>query len=236
MDFLMIPGINNTSATFAPVIEAMPERHNCLSLDCPALDTVEDVAQALLADAPDRFVAVGHSFGGYVALAMLQLAPDRVQAVALVNSNDWADTGALAARREENAQKAEAGQFAALAEAASARAYHPDNHGRADLLAERAEGLKNYGAERYAAHQRASASRPDRGALLKDSGKPVLIVAADHDVVIPTDRQTDMAERLDARLTLIETAGHMLPAEQPAALASALAAWADSDLNQGHLT
>lgn len=230
MNILMIPGINNTAATFAPVIAEMPAQHECLSFDCPALACVDDVARALLAKAPAEFVAVGHSFGGYVALAMLELAPQRVQAVALVNSNDWADTEVLAAKREENAQKAEAGHYAALADAASARAYHPDNHGRADLLAERAAGLKNYGAERYAAHQRASAGRPDRSAVLKDSGKPVLIVTADHDVVIPTARQTQMAEHLGAKQMIVETAGHMLPAEQPGALADTLAAWAASDL------
>lgn len=227
MTFLMIPGINNTAQTFAPVIDAMPSGHDCVAVDCPALTDVDAIAEALLKDAPARFTLVGHSFGGYVALAILALAPERVDGVVLVNSNDWADGAALAERRETNATRAEAGEYAALADAASARAYHPDNTGRADLLAERAAALQGYGAERYAAHQRASAARPDRGELLKSSGKPILIVTADHDVVIPTERQTEMAKRVGADQVIIATAGHMLPAEQPKALAAALTAWAD---------
>ena len=37
MTLLLIPGINNTPATFAPMIAAMPEGVACLALECPAL-------------------------------------------------------------------------------------------------------------------------------------------------------------------------------------------------------
>ncbi len=232
MDFLLVPGINNTAATFDGVRHALPARHHALACDCPPLNTVEDIAQSLLADAPETFVVVGHSFGGYVALAILAAAPERVKGLVLVNSNDWADSETVAAGRAEKALQAEAGDYAKLADAASARAYHPDNAGREDLLAERAAGLEGYGAERYAAHMRASAARPDRGQMLKDSGVPVLVISGDHDVVIPTSRQTDMAVRLGAPQVIIPQSGHMLPAEQAGPLADALTQWADIHFEQ----
>lgn len=225
MNFLLLPGINNTAATFDSTCRHMPP-NTTTAVDLPALPDVDQIAKAVLATAPEQFVVVGHSFGGYVALAVLAAAPERVQGVVLVNSNDWSDTEAVAAGREDKAQQAEAGAYAELADKASARAYHPDNAGRPDLMEERAAALTGYGAERFAAHQRASAARADRGDLLGTSGKPILIVTGDHDVVIPTARQTAMAERLGAAQVIVAGSGHMLPAEQPESLASALTDWA----------
>lgn len=225
MDILFIPGINNTVQTFDGTISNLPDGLNGISYDCPALETVEAVAKELLAKAPEKFIACGHSFGGYVALAMLDIAPERLTGIALVNSNDWADSETLAATRRDKAQQALDGAYEELANAASARAYHPDNAGRADLLEERAAGLIGYGAERYAAHSRACSVRPDRGELLAKTTLPKIVIVADQDVVVPTAKQLDMATRTGATPVVIETAGHMLPAEQPAALAQALATW-----------
>lgn len=225
MDILFIPGINNTAQTFNGTIAALPVGLNGVSYDCPALETVEEVARDLLAKAPEKFIACGHSFGGYVALAMLDIAPERLAGIALVNSNDWADSETLAATRKQKAQQALDGAYEELANAASARAYHPDNAGRADLLEERAAGLSGYGAERYAAHSRACAVRPDRGDVLAATNLPKIVIVADQDVVVPTAKQLAMAERTGAQSVIIDTAGHMLPAEQPLALAQALATW-----------
>jgi len=228
MDILFIPGINNTARTFDAVIANLPKGLDGTAVDCPALHTVEAVATALLENAPERFIACGHSFGGYVALAMLEIAPERLTGIALVNSNDWADSETLAATRQQKAQQALDGAYEELAAAASARAYHPDNAGRKDLLEERAAGVKGYGADRYAAHSRACAARPDRGAILAAATLPKIVIAADQDVVIPTAKQLDMAKRTHSESGVIATAGHMLPAEQPQALAQSLANWAAS--------
>ncbi|WP_323763974.1 alpha/beta hydrolase [Marinovum sp.] len=228
MDILAVPGINNTAATFDGFCRNMPAHHRVIATNCPALDTVGAIAEALLAETSGRSVVLGHSFGGYVALAMLAAAPERIAGVVLVNSNDWADSDAAAAGRLNKAKCAEAGEYAVLAAAASARAYHPDNVGRADLMEERAAGLIGYGAERYAAHMRASATRPDSGALLKATEAALLVVSADHDVVIPTEKQTEMAKRIGAEQAVLAGAGHMLPVEQPKALARAVANWLDA--------
>lgn len=225
MDILFIPGINNTARTFDGIISFLPEGIRGSSQDCPALETVEAVAETLLADAPERFVVCGHSFGGYVALAMLDLAPERLQGIILINSNDWSDSEAVAKIRAEKAKQALDGAYQELADAASAMAYHPDNISRADLMEERAQGLEGYGAERFAAHSLACASRPDRGALLAATDLPKLVVVADQDVVIPTAKQLEMAERVGADSVVIPQGGHMLPAEQPEDVAKAIASW-----------
>ncbi len=225
MDIVFLHGINNTARTFDAVRAALPDNIPTLAPDLPALNTVDAIAEALLPSLPERCVLAGHSFGGYVALALLAAAPNKVAGLVLINSNDWADSPTAAQSREARAQEAEAGAYESLAQAATAKSFHPDSLEREDLMLGRAREVSAYGAERYAAHQRASATRPDSGPMLEYFNGPILIVTADHDEVIPTERQGDMAHRLGARQQIVPRTGHMLPAEAPEALASALADW-----------
>ena len=65
----LVPGLNNTAQVWDGAMASLAGAADCRALDCPALDTVEAVADALLAQLPQRFFLAGFSFGGYVALA-----------------------------------------------------------------------------------------------------------------------------------------------------------------------
>ena len=80
IDLALIAGLNNTAAVWdavLPVIGAESARVgkvvNCHAATNPAMDTVEELARHWLNNLPQRFHLVGFSFGGYVALAMLEL-------------------------------------------------------------------------------------------------------------------------------------------------------------------
>lgn len=85
-DLLLLPGLNNTGAVFDGVVAHLPASLRVHCPDLPALDRVEALADAVLADAPERFWLGGFSFGGYVAMAVLERAPERVQGIALICS------------------------------------------------------------------------------------------------------------------------------------------------------
>lgn len=222
MDLVLVHGINNTGRGFDRLRAALPGDWHVQTPDLPALACVDRIAAALLPDLPPRFVLAGHSFGGYVALALLAMVPDRVAGLVLINSSAGADTVQAAAAREDRARAAETGSYEAIAQAATARSFHPDNLARADLMTERAAEVAAYGPARFAAHNRACAMRADRRALAAAWPGPKLVIAARDDQVIPAARQTDTATAIGARLALIAGAGHMAPAEAPAAIAAAI--------------
>ena len=72
---VLVPGLNNTSAVFDGVVRALPPQVQARTVDNPPLETVEAIAQVLLQQLPERFWLAGFSFGGYVALALLEAAP-----------------------------------------------------------------------------------------------------------------------------------------------------------------
>lgn len=227
MDLVCLHGINNTGRAFDRLRAELPAAWRITTPDLPALTRVEEIAAALLADLPDYFILLGHSFGGYVALALLEAAPERVAGLILVNSGAGADGEAAARMREIRAQEAEAGGYAAIAAAATAKTFHPDSLNRAEIIRERSRELAAYGPVRFAAHSRASAARPDRSALAAAWGGPKLVIAARQDAVIPADRQQNTARTIGADIVLIDGAGHMAPSEAPAAIAQATLALAD---------
>lgn len=222
--FVLLHGINNSPSSWQAVAARLPEGSTCTPL-LPPLEDVDLMARHLLDELPQRFVLVGHSFGGYVSLALLAAAPARIEALVLVNSLDTADTPAAAANRRAKAEQAAGGSYLQLAEAATARTYHPDSLLRTDLMEERSRAISEYGPERFRAHQEASARRPDRSELLRHTAVPTLVVGADGDEVISASRQRDMAQRTGASFESIPDAGHMLPAERPEALADVLLRW-----------
>ncbi|WP_338616965.1 alpha/beta fold hydrolase [Pigmentiphaga sp. CHJ604] len=223
-ELVLLPGLNNTAAVFDDVKAALPDTLRTHCPDLPALDTVEDLADHVLRDAPPRFWLGGFSFGGYVAMAVLDRAPERIQGIALICSGPAADTPVQAAKRREAIAGARQGSYLETA-AASTAPFHPDSLARPDLLARRRAIVQAYGAQRYIAHCLACIARPDRTGLL-DGRHPTLLVTTTHDrVVAPENLARLAADVPGSRLEIVADAGHLVPLEQPRALAGVLARW-----------
>ena len=221
---VLLPGLNNTSAVFQKVVAALSPDIQAHCPDLPALTSVELLAEQVLTQAPATFWLGGFSFGGYVAMAVLALAPERVQGIALICSSALADTPVQRARRLDAIRLAEQGGHEASA-SASTLPFHPDSLNKPELIALRRDIVYAYGAQRYIAHCQACMARPDRSALL-DGRRPTLLVTASHDVVVPVAGVRELAQRVPgSRFELIDGAGHLLPLEQPQALAEVLTGW-----------
>lgn len=222
---VLVPGLNNTRAVFDGVVAALPAAVQATALDNPPLETVEAIAAAHLARLPERFWLAGFSFGGYVALAMLAQAPERVQGIAMLCTAPFADSEAAAQKRLAALEAVAQGRYFEMVAAGVANTFHPDSLDNAPLMAAREAMVRDYGSERYAAHVRATAARPDRSHLL-DGSRPTLVLAASHDKLFPPEALAAYAERIaGAQQRVVGPAGHLAPMEQPRAVAEALAQW-----------
>ena len=228
MEILLLHGVNNTETTWLQMQEHLHEsgRHS-LALRCPALKTVESIADRIAIQLDRSYFIVGHSFGGMVALAFAQKYPELTLGLALVNSSLGADTDTARAARLVRIERGLRGEYESMANEASSRAYHPSNQGRSDLVLAREKEISQYGSEAYIAHQFAMASRPDRSLFFKNFKGPKIVIAADMDLVVPTDNQLSAAALAGAETAVIENAGHMLPAEQPRELARVVSDWVE---------
>lgn len=224
-NLVLVPGLNNTSAVFDGVLAALPPTVSAHALDNPALETVEAIAAAHLATLPERFWLVGFSFGGYVALAMLEQAPERVQGIAMLCTAPFADSPAAAQKRLDALEAVAQGRYLELVASALGNTFHPDSLTNAPLMAARQAMVQAYGPERYAAHVKATAARPDRRHLL-DGSRPTLVLAGSDDKLFPPATLAAYANAIPGVVQgVVPGAGHLAPMEQPQSVAQQLARW-----------
>lgn len=191
----------------------------------PSLEvSARGVVAALRAHGVDRAVLVGLSMGGYVAMAVLEVAAELVAGLGLVDTKSTADDPEAAARRLEVADQVEHSQsvepvlgsrFGLLG--ATSRAQ------RQDLLERLEQWMRDQGPAAVAWAQRAMAARPDRTEVLRRHLGPSLVLVGEEDEITPLEAAEHMRSALsDVELVTVPRAGHMTTIEAPEPVAAAL--------------
>jgi pimeloyl-ACP methyl ester carboxylesterase len=199
-----------------PVAHAIPDR----------ADRMDRIAAAILAKAPPRFALAGLSMGGIVAMEILAQAPDRVERLALLDTNPRAEAAEVQARRGPQIARALAGGLAAVMRDEMKPHYlaaGPDRQGILDLCMEMALAL---GPEVFARQSRALRDRADRQAALAAFTGPALVLMGAEDRLCPRDRHDLMHALMpQSRLVIVPGAGHLPPLERPTETLAALRRW-----------
>ena len=184
-----------------------------------------DVAAVLDALGMERASIVGHSMGGYVAMAFCRMYAERVTRLALVCSRLAADSPEVAKDREDLADRAEReDRVDAIVDA-----YLPRLFAQLTLVnrspivdAARAMARKN-SAKGAAAMLRGMAQRVEAYDIAEDLKMPVLVVAGAADQIVSLNEAEKMRRAFpSARLRVLGRSGHVPMLEEPEALADLL--------------
>ncbi|MEI8145591.1 MAG: alpha/beta fold hydrolase [Alphaproteobacteria bacterium] len=222
---IFIPGLNCTDALFAPQRQALGPRTTTVVADHAQDDTIEAIARRLLEAAPPEFALCGLSMGGYVALEVMRLAPERVSHLALLDTRASPDTPEDADRRQRLIEHAEAGRLLNVHMVLWPRLVHPARVGDRQLEEIVKTMMADTGAQGFIRQQRAVLTRPDYRPSLPSIRCPTLIMVGEEDVITPPAMASEMAEAIPkAQLIEIQTCGHLSTLEQPDAVTTALEA------------
>ena len=178
-------------------------------------DYASDIAGLLDQLGIQKAAIVGHSMGGYAALAFARLYPERVSGLGLVSSQVLAD----APERKEGRYKSAADVSANGIESVVAT-MTPKFTSDERLQSYARESMEQQQPAAYVGALKAMAERADSTSLLPSFNFPVVIVHGDTDALIPIDRAREVKEALpQAHLVEISGAGHipMLEAKEKTA-------------------
>jgi 3-oxoadipate enol-lactonase len=227
------PSLGTTTALWSWARPALAERHRLLSWDLPghgaspaptAPFTLEELAAGVLAAADDagldRFAVAGVSLGGLTSLSLALLAPERVAAVAML--------AALPRMGQPDAWHERAGTVRqqgtpALVGSSAERWFAPGFIAAAPRVAgQLLDELMDVDDEGYARCCEALAAA-DLGVRLGELRAPLAMLPGSDDPTVAVDAARAVAEAVpEARLTVIDGAGHQPPAERPDAVAGVL--------------
>ncbi len=184
------------------------------------------MADHVLRTAPARFAVAGHSMGGRVALELVRRARRRVAGIALLNSGVHPARAGEAQSRGLLVQLARTEGMRALAAAWLPPMMGAPPERVAVLMPRLIRMVERSTPDGFAGQIDALLHRPDATPVLPTIKVPALLVSGTNDNWSTLAQHKEMQRSVaHATLVQIEDAGHMAPAEQPAAVANALRSW-----------
>jgi pimeloyl-ACP methyl ester carboxylesterase len=181
-------------------------------------DYASDIAGLLDQLGIPKVAIVGHSMGGYAALAFARMYPERVSGLGLVSSQMLADPPERKEGRYKSAADVEANGIESVVATMTPK-FTTDE----ELQSYARASMERQQPAAYIGALKAMAERPDSTSLLSSFNVPVVIVHGDADSLIPIDRAREVKEALpQAHLVEISGAGHMPMMEAKEKTAEAL--------------
>ncbi|MEV6911751.1 alpha/beta hydrolase [Amycolatopsis sp. NPDC051071] len=198
----------------------LPESGREPSLDDAARDVVALLDRLEL----DKVVLGGCSMGGYLTMAVLRLAPERVGGVVLIDTKATADTPEAAQARHDVAARVEEEGAGWLADAVIPGLLA--EKARPEVVERLRELITSQPPSGIAWAARAMAARPDSVETLRSVDVPALVVVGEEDGLTPLEAANLLVETLPgATLVVLPEAGHLTPLEDPAGIVEAILGW-----------
>ena len=235
---VFVHGFPLSRECWQPQIESLSALRRTIALDLrgfgesgatsgtTTMDRFADDIAALLGDLDaGPAVLVGHSMGGYVALAFARRHAELLRGLVLVATRAGQDSPEAAAGRRATAEKVGAEGARLVIDAMAPKMLAP-GHEDADMKAAVRGFMEPSSRDGVIGALLGMAERPDSTPLLGQIEVPTLVVTGADDLVIdPAESQT-MAQAIPgSQLHVIPDAGHLVAYEQAEAFNAILRDW-----------
>lgn len=226
LPLVLVPGLLCSARLYGPQIAALWPFGQVAVADHRRDADMAAIAARILADAPPRFALAGLSMGGYIAFAMLRLAPERIARLALLDTAAGPDLPEQKVGREKFIAMAEAGKLTDVVEMLTPRFLHRSRQNDEALKRVVRDMAAETGPEAFVRQQKAIMSRPDARPLLASIRCPSLVLVGEGDELTPPELAKEIAGGISgARLVVVPDCGHLSTLEKPEAVNAALTDW-----------
>lgn len=212
--FPLSPDIFEAQKSIEGVTHVMPALPGFGDAPSQPIDSIDDYARFILEQVDGDFIAAGLSMGGYIALAIARLAPERLQGLILLDTRETADDEKQRQGRYEMIEKVRAEGITPVVESMLPKMLTANAH--TEMRARVRSIMSSSTPEGILAALGAMATRPDSSPLLPSIEVPVLIVVGEEDGITPPADAERMAKAIpNATLVRVPGASHLVTVEKP---------------------
>jgi pimeloyl-ACP methyl ester carboxylesterase len=227
---IFLPGMMCDARVFGPQIANLGTDRTVLVAPITGYDTVQALAAEILQNAPPTFALAGLSMGGIVAMEVIAQAHDRVEKLALLDTNPRAEMTAVAAKRGPQIEAVKAGNLKDVMHNQLMPHYLADTTQHPEIMTLCWQMASDLGADVFIRQSIALRDRPDQQDTLRNYIGKTLVLCGRHDALCPIERHDLMHALLpNSTLEIVENAGHIPTLEQPEITSAALARWIKED-------
>lgn len=220
----LVPGFMLDETLWNDFRDYLPQEWSVNTASLGDGPTIRDMARQIADSLPQRFVLIGFSLGGYIARQLAADFSERVEALILVASSLREDTAQQKKTKMQAVQALTPDRFRGLSNSTIAHSLHPDNASDTTLVSRIKEMSRRLGYRALATQS--ALDRSQVPASIIDC--PTLVIASENDALRSLEEAEELVAAIpNAELQLIEDCGHMIPLEQPQALAESIVRWLD---------
>jgi len=218
---VLLHGFLENQTMWQDLVPELSKKHRLITLDLlghgetecmgyvHSMEDNADVVQAVLSKLRIRkAVFIGHSMGGYVALAYAELYPEKIRGFVLLNSTSKADSEERKANRNR-AIKAVKKDYTTFIRLSITNLFSPDNR---ELLVDEIEKVKNEALKTplqgVVASLEGMKIRKDREVLLHLTPYPKMLILGKKDPVLIYETALEQIEETAVKLITLPD-GHM---------------------------
>jgi pimeloyl-ACP methyl ester carboxylesterase len=242
---VLLHGFAEDGAVWEAVSQGLSTNVRLLIPDLPGsgrsplwdLMTIESMTAAvkemLDRESIERCILIGHSMGGYIALAFAEAYQERLSAFGFFHSTAYADTEEKKAGRLKSIAFIREHGAEPFIRQSIPNLFAPETREDRPRLVEDMIGrYRSFSADALAAYLDAMMQRPDRVSVLAQSGVPVLFIIGEKDqVVLPEQALAQVAVPALSYIHILPKAGHMGMLEEPAAGAAIIQSFVNFVIN-----
>lgn len=234
---VLLHGYLESSQVWKEFSDLLSDRYRVISVDLPGhgrstiygdIHTMEFMAsgirQLLTSLDISNPVIVGHSLGGYVALAFVEQYPADVSGYCLFHSHPFADTPETREKREREIKLVRMGKKYLMYPSNISMMYAKSNIERLKDAVEKSKAIaSSISDEGIIAVLKGMMARPSRLHIMEEGRVPCLWILGRHDNYIQCDPvQARVRLPGNAKVVILENSGHLGFIEEPQISAAAL--------------
>lgn len=200
---IFIHGFCETGAIWKSFSDELSNDCQVITIDLPGFGespltqtdiTIDGIGRELnewvLAQGIKKPIVIGHSLGGYIALSMVDQKPSCFAAFGLVHSTARADTEEKKANRSKTIAFVQKHGLKVFVDSFVPGLYHQKNHPSLTFVYNIALQTRE---STFLAYTAAMRDRPNREHIMANFPKPILLIAGEHDPIIPLSSLSEQA-------------------------------------------